>query len=83
MKKSIYGGFIECGGTFKDSGKQWSNCNVLIADYHSGGKPMKAQVVKAASSMVDTLYAIPVGSIVELSYDYYQRIIGINVVKDV
>ena len=39
MKKVIYGGYIECGGKFKDSDKQWSNYNLLIAEYHPSHKP--------------------------------------------
>lgn len=83
MKKNIYGGYIECGGKFKDSDKQWSNYNILVADFRPDGKPMKAQVVKAASSLKSTLSTLPIGCVVELSYDYYQRVIGITVCKDV
>lgn len=83
MKKVIYGGYIECGGTFKDSSKEWSNYNLLIAEYHPSRKPMKAIIVKAASSLKDTLRTLPIGCVVELTFDYYQRVIGINVCKNV
>lgn len=83
MKKNVYGGYVECAGKFKDSNKEWSNYNLLVADYHPGGKPMKAYVVKASSSLKSVLSNLPIGCVVELSYDYYQRVTGINVCKNV
>ena len=80
MKKYIYGGYIACSGTFKDSAKAWSNYNILVADYFPGRPPAKAQIIKGASSLSVVLDSIPVGAVVELSFDYYQRITGINVV---
>lgn len=83
MKKVIYGGYVECGGTFKDSNKEWSNYNILVGEYYPSRKPMKAQVLKAVSSLKDTLSTLPIGCVVELTYDYYQRVVGINVCKNV
>lgn len=83
MMKNVYGGYVECGGKFKDSDKEWTNYNILVADYRPGGKPVKAKVLKAASSLKDTLSTLPIGCVVELTFDFYQRVIGINVCKGV
>lgn len=79
--RMIYGGFLPCSGSFTDrkTGKEinWKNLRVLLS---TNGNP---GLYKApfSDAFLDLFKALPLGSEVDVCFDFYGKIEGFAAVE--